>query len=106
MTESGVLLPAAKRGAVSFSGQIAGVLRNMPRYNRGYMHIRAALAFVPVPLLFLTAVLVAQKQPLDVQALMQLARISDPQISPDGRWVAFTAQTVDVAKNTKPKQIY
>src|SRR6266849_655780 len=78
----------------------------MPRYNRGYMQIRVARALVPVPLLFLTAILVAQKQPLDVQALMQLVRISDPQISPDGHWVAFTAQTVDVAKNTKPKQIY
>jgi dipeptidyl aminopeptidase/acylaminoacyl peptidase len=70
------------------------------------MHIRVPRAFAPVALLFLTAVLGAQKQPFDVQALMQLARISDPQISPDGHWVAFTAQTVDVAKNTKPKQIY
>ena len=38
--------------------------------------------------------------------MMQLARISDPQLSPDGVWVAFTAQTIDVEKNTKPKQIY
>ena len=78
----------------------------MPRYNRGYMHLRLARAFAPVAFVFLTSVLVAQKQPLDVQALMQLVRISDPQISPDGRLVAFTAQTIDVAKNTKPKQIY
>ena len=37
---------------------------------------------------------------------MQLARISDPQLSPDGHSVAFTVQTIDVANNTKPKQIY
>lgn len=37
---------------------------------------------------------------------MQLARLSDPQLSPDGRWVAFAVQTVDIANNTKPKQIY
>jgi len=75
----------------------------MPRYNRGYMHIRAAQALLPV---LLTSVLCAQKLPFDANALMQLARLSDPQLSPDGHWVAFAAQTVDVANNTKPKQIY
>lgn len=37
---------------------------------------------------------------------MQLTRIDDPQLSPDGKSVAFTAQTVDVNANTKPTQIY
>lgn len=37
--------------------------------------------------------------------MMKLARIGDPQISPDGRWVAYTVQTVDVEKNTRPKQV-
>ena len=43
--------------------------------------------------LFLTsaAMLFAQKRPFDVNALLSLQRISDPQLSPDGRWVAFTA---------------
>ena len=70
------------------------------------MHIRVARALAPLPLLCLPSALVAQKQPFDVHALMQLARISDPQLSPDGRWVAFSVQTVDLEKNTKPKQIY
>ena len=70
------------------------------------MHIRVARAFLPLPLLLPASVLVAQKQPFDVHTLMQLARIGDPQLSPDGRSVAFTVQTVDVEKNTKPKQIY
>src|ERR1019366_9067863 len=39
-------------------------------------------------------------------AMMELKRMSDPQISPDGRWVTFTVQTVDVAANTKPSQIW
>jgi dipeptidyl aminopeptidase/acylaminoacyl peptidase len=75
----------------------------MPRYNRVYMHIKAARIFLPI---FLGPALVAQTVPFDAHALMQLARISDPQLSPDGRWVAFSVQTVDVEKNTKPKQIY
>jgi dipeptidyl aminopeptidase/acylaminoacyl peptidase len=70
------------------------------------MHIPVARAFLPVPLLFFTFELLAQKQPFDTRAMMQLARLSDPQLSPDGRWVAFTAQTIDLEKNTKPKQIY
>ena len=75
----------------------------MPRYNRVYMHIKAARVFLPV---LLAAALPAQKAPFDAQAMMQLARISDPQISPDGRWVAFSTQTIDLDKNAKPKQLY
>lgn len=54
----------------------------------------------------LTASLAAQKQPFDVQALLKIARISEPQLAPDGKTVAFTVQTVDLGQNTKPKQIY
>ncbi len=48
----------------------------------------------------------AQKAPFDFQAMMKVKRISDPQISPDGKKVAFTVQTVDLEKNAKPQQIY
>ena len=57
-------------------------------------------------LLLLAATLAAQKQPFNVQALLKIARIGEPQLSPDGKTVAFTVQTVDLAQNTKPKQIY
>src|SRR5213594_1854406 len=52
------------------------------------------------------ATLSAQKRPFDAAALMKVARISDPQLSPDGRTVSFTVQTIDLEGNTKPKQIY
>jgi len=52
------------------------------------------------------AILSAQKRPFDVNAMMELKRIADPQISPDGRWVAFTVQSVDVAPNKKPMQVW
>ncbi|MBV9768445.1 MAG: PD40 domain-containing protein, partial [Bryobacterales bacterium] len=57
-------------------------------------------------LLLFSASLAAQKQPFDVQALLKIARIEEPSLSPDGKTVAFTVQTVDLAQNTKPKQIY
>ena len=47
-----------------------------------------------------------QKQPFDVLTMLRLNRISEPVLSPDGSTVAFTVQTVDLDKNTKPKQIY
>src|SRR4051794_4303492 len=44
--------------------------------------------------------------PFNFDAMMRITRIDDPQPSPDGTLVAFTAQTVDLANNTKPIQIY
>jgi dipeptidyl aminopeptidase/acylaminoacyl peptidase len=52
------------------------------------------------------AMLFAQKRPFDASAMMELKRISDPQISPDAKWVAFTVQIVDVAANSKPSQVW
>jgi len=48
----------------------------------------------------------AQKQPFTVDTLLQLQRIGEPALSPDGRQVAFTVQTPDIEKNTKPTQIW
>ena len=57
-------------------------------------------------LLLVCATAFAQKKPFDINALMELKRIGDPQISPDGKLVAFTVQTVDIAANKKPVQIW
>src|SRR6266536_1483394 len=59
-----------------------------------------------VALLALAASAAAQKKPFDVDALLSLQRLSDPQISPDGRMVTFTAQTIDLAANKRPQQIW
>jgi len=56
--------------------------------------------------LCLTALASAQKPAFDVQALLKIARISDPQLSPDGKTVSFSVQRVDVDQNNKPIQIY
>lgn len=56
--------------------------------------------------LFGVTCLFAQRQPFDVATMMKIQRISEPALSPDGKLVAFTVQTVDIDANTKPKQIY
>ena len=48
----------------------------------------------------------AGKPPFNFDVMMKLARLGDPQLSPDGKTIAFTVQTVDMASNTKPTQIY
>src|SRR5262249_43718874 len=50
--------------------------------------------------------LIAQKRPLDVSTMLKIARIGEPQLSPDGKQVAFTVTNVDVPSNTKPSKIY
>jgi dipeptidyl aminopeptidase/acylaminoacyl peptidase len=60
----------------------------------------------PVLLLLTAGALCAQRQTFDVQMMLRLSRISEPALSPSGKQVAFTVQTVDIEKNTKPKQIY
>src|SRR5207249_4255943 len=80
---------------------LAGMLQNrrdIP-YNRGSMRRL-------IYLLAAAALAIAQKRPFDADALMELKRLSDPQVSPNGRQVAFTVQSVDVAANRKPKQIW
>ncbi|HYP12313.1 MAG TPA: S9 family peptidase, partial [Bryobacteraceae bacterium] len=46
------------------------------------------------------------KKPFDFDALMRVARISEPALSPDGQRVAFTVEQPDLQKNTRPKQIW
>ncbi len=67
------------------------------------MRIAAVCAF-SLALLDISAQ--AAKAPFTFDAMMRLARIDDPQLSPDGKFVAFTAQTIDMPNNAKPTQIY
>ena len=46
------------------------------------------------------------KAPFTFDAMMRLARISEPQLSPDGKLVAFVSQTVDLPNNAKIAHIY
>src|SRR4051794_1317531 len=50
--------------------------------------------------------LAQQKTGLQIGDLFLIRRVSDPQISPDGKWVAYVVTSTDMAKNSRANQIY
>jgi len=49
---------------------------------------------------------VAQRRPFTFEDMMNLKRVGDFTISPDGRWVAFAAVDVSLADNTKQSHLW
>src|SRR6187455_77840 len=49
--------------------------------------------------LFVCAVATAQTHPFSVHDMLAMDRISDPQVSPDGKTVVFVSRVTDLAAN-------
>jgi dipeptidyl aminopeptidase/acylaminoacyl peptidase len=71
---------------------------------------RFATAFLLAHALLLAAALAAAAQtgsrPLTVSEMLKFRRVADPQLSPDGRWVAYQMTVPDVAANRNRTQLY
>jgi dipeptidyl aminopeptidase/acylaminoacyl peptidase len=50
--------------------------------------------------------LLAQKKPFDADAMLRIQRIADPQLSPDGKTVAFSVSTPDISGNRNVHSIW
>src|ERR1035437_10000800 len=48
----------------------------------------------------------AGKRPMTFADLMAMKRVSDPQISPSGKWVMFSVTDVSLEKNTKVNHLW
>ncbi|MBY0375722.1 MAG: S9 family peptidase, partial [Bryobacteraceae bacterium] len=46
------------------------------------------------------------KDPFTFEAMMKLARVSEPALSPDGKTIAFTVRRIDLDGNKSSRQIY
>jgi dipeptidyl aminopeptidase/acylaminoacyl peptidase len=64
---------------------------------------RIHLAFV---LLVLAATVAYAKRPITFDDLVKIHRISDPQVSPDGKWIAYVQGTVDMEANKTVRHIW
>jgi dipeptidyl aminopeptidase/acylaminoacyl peptidase len=63
------------------------------------MRSLAWLALALFPSFIVPPAIFAQKKPFDTSALLRIQRIADPQLSPDGKTVAFAVSLPDVAAN-------
>jgi dipeptidyl aminopeptidase/acylaminoacyl peptidase len=60
-----------------------------------------------IALLLLAGFTVAQtKHPFTFEDMMSLKRVGEPSVSPDGKWVAFSAAAVNLEANTITSHIY
>lgn len=57
------------------------------------------LVEIILTLIILSGVAVPEKRPMSPEDLYQIKAVSDPQVSPDGKWIAYTIAVPDLAKN-------
>ncbi|HXZ26364.1 MAG TPA: S9 family peptidase [Terriglobales bacterium] len=65
--------------------------------------LRRSLLFV---LLLSSFALAQAKRPFTFEDMMALKRVGDPQVSPDGKWVLFSAVDVNLEKNTRTPHLW
>jgi len=56
--------------------------------------------------LFVAAAPAQSKRPLSLDDLAKLRSVNDPQVSPDGKWVAYSVGTVDAEKDHRDTDIW
>jgi dipeptidyl aminopeptidase/acylaminoacyl peptidase len=62
---------------------------------------------IGILMLLLTAAMpAAAKRPITFEDMMKIQQISDPQISPDGRWIAYAQTSVEFEANKKVGHIW
>ena len=68
---------------------------------------RPLLAILSLACAFLSAsAALAQQRTLRVDDLFALKSVGDPQLSPDGQWVAYTVQTLDLKEDSSDTDIF
>jgi dipeptidyl aminopeptidase/acylaminoacyl peptidase len=63
-------------------------------------------AYLLITLLAISSTFAQSPKPFTINELIQIRRVSDPQLSPDGLWVAYTITDTDKAANRRTTQIY
>jgi hypothetical protein len=76
------------------------------KYNKLMLRVPLLLAILLAAVPMGWAQNVASKQPFSLEAMLRMARVADPQVSPDGLTVAFQATTVDLQANKSSTQVY
>ena len=71
------------------------------------MYVRFAVEALTALIVFSSSMsVVADDNLLAIDDLLAMKSVSDPQISSDGAWVAYTVETIDVDADTSSKQVF
>ena len=70
------------------------------------MRLATSLLAAALAIASLSAQQPQQKRPITFADLMAMKRVSDPQISPSGKWVLFSVTDVSLEKNTKTNHLW
>lgn len=70
------------------------------------MHNNAFTQFTTLLLLFALGSIAQAQRALTIEDLFACRRIAEATVAPDGNWIAFTLQTVDLANNSSKRAIY
>ncbi|HEY0672231.1 MAG TPA: hypothetical protein VGD27_08200, partial [Longimicrobiales bacterium] len=62
--------------------------------------IVAALGILTVPLA------AQQRRPIKVEDFARIKSVGDPQVSPDGGWVAYTVSSINLAKDNSDTDVW
>ncbi|MFY9570605.1 MAG: S9 family peptidase, partial [Blastocatellia bacterium] len=72
--------------------------------------MKRVVALLAILTLSMTPVVAAKEQQtpraFTIDDLLKIRRVADPQVSPDGRWIAYTIADTDKAANKRISQIY
>jgi dipeptidyl aminopeptidase/acylaminoacyl peptidase len=49
---------------------------------------------------------IAAQRPVEVEDLLRVRAVSDPQLSPDGEWVAYTVRVADTARDRRDRDLW
>jgi dipeptidyl aminopeptidase/acylaminoacyl peptidase len=77
-------------------------MRRLPLFSLG----ARASSPVLLSLVFLLPAFSQAKHPFTFEDMMALKRVEEPVVSPDGKWVLFTALDVDLKANTKTPHVW
>ena len=61
--------------------------------------MRQKILLFALLIMSLSATIFAQTHPFSIHDMWAMDRLSEPQVSPDGKWVVFTLRKTDLAAN-------
>ncbi len=74
--------------------------------SRSMPHVRVAMFALSLIIAFSHAAAQAPRRAITLDDLAKLRSVGDPQVSPDGKWVAYTVGTVDAEKDRRDTDLW